>query len=241
MLSGGTEKVKSAVSRSGVRDAATSAIVNRLLELGKALRKRTAGKPVLLEADVTARLRDELDVLLGGQSIDDCINPLLGIRGLDIHKDTPTEILHTILLGVVKYFWGQTAFILDKANSLGTFQTRLESINKDGLNSPTLGADYIVRYKGGLIGRHFKSLAQVMPYLIYDLVLDTVLEGWLAIGRLVVLLWHTSIEDMECYLVSTPSFLEYPVNQLVQDPRLTCRMLSTTSSPSVPNAHQVSW
>ena len=216
-------------------------IINQLLELGKALQKRTARKPVLLEADVTARLWDELDVLLGGQSIDDRINSLLGIRGLDIYKDTPTKILHTILLGIVKYFWGQTAFILDKANSLKTFQTRLESINKDGLNSPTLGTDYIVRYKGGLIGRHFKSLVQVMPYLIYNLVLDMVLEGWLAIGQLVVLLWNTSIEDMECYLVSTPSFLEYPVNQLVWDPRLTCRMLSMTSSPSVPNAHQVSW
>ena len=206
MLSGGTEKVRSAVSHSGVRDTATSVIVNRLLELGKALRKRMAGKSVLSEADVTARLQDKLDALLGGQSIDDRINPLLGIRGLDIHKDTPTEILHTILLGVVKYFWGQTAYILDKAHSLGMFQTRLESINKDGLNSPTLGADYIVRYKGGLIGRHFKSLAQVMPYLIYDLVPDAVLEGWLVIGRLIVLLWHTSIEDTERYLVSTSLF-----------------------------------
>ena len=121
-------------------------------------------------------------MLLGGQLIDDRINPLLGIQGLDIHKDMPTEILHMILLGIVRYFWGQTAFILDKANLLGTFQTWLESINKDGLNFPTLGADYIVRYKGGLIGRHFKSLAQVMPYLIYDLVPDMVLEDWLAIG-----------------------------------------------------------
>ena len=93
-----------------------------------------------------------------------------------------SPILHMILLGIVKYFWGQTALILNKAHSLGMFQTRLESINKDGLNSPTLGADYIVRYKGGLIRRHFKSLAQVMPYLIYDLVPDTVLEGWLVIG-----------------------------------------------------------
>ena len=187
MLSGGTEKVRSAVSHSGVQDAATSAIVNRLLELGKALQKRTAGKRVLPEADVTACLWNELDVLLGGQSIDDHINPLLGIRGLDVHKDMLTEILHMILLGVVKYFWGQTAFILDKANSLRMFQTRLEFIDKDGLNSPTLGANYIVRYKGSLIRRHFKSLVQVMPYLIYDLVPDVVLEGWLVIGQLIVL------------------------------------------------------
>ncbi|KAI5983207.1 hypothetical protein EDD15DRAFT_2179497 [Pisolithus albus] len=203
-LSGGTDKVKTAVSQSGVRDSATSAIVDRLLELGKALWKRVVGKPALSEAEVSARLDSELDALLGGQPLDDHINPLLGMQGLDVHKDTPTEILHTILLGVVKYFWGQTAYILEKGQSLRIFQTRLESINKDGLNSPTLHADYIVRYKGGLVGKHFKSLAQVMPYLIYDLVPQTVLEGWSIIGRLVVLLWHMSIEDTESYLVSAP-------------------------------------
>ncbi|KIJ11470.1 hypothetical protein PAXINDRAFT_84506, partial [Paxillus involutus ATCC 200175] len=199
-LSGGTEKVKTDVSKTGIRDAATTAIVERLLELGKSLRKREAGKPVLSEDQVRIQLESELNALLGGLSIDDHINPLLGMPGVNIHQDTPTEILHTILLGVVKYFWGQTAYILDKAHSLHTFQTHLESVDKDGLNSPTLGADYIVRYKGGLIGKHFKSLAQVMPYLIYDLVPRTVLDGWIAIGRLVVLLWHTLIEDTETYL-----------------------------------------
>jgi hypothetical protein len=194
--------VNTAVSETGIRDAATEAIVERLLALGKSLRRRGTAQPVLSEDQVRTQLESELDALLGGLSIDDHINPLLGMRGVDIHKDTPTEDLHTILLGVVKYFWGQTAFILDKAHLLQTFQTRLDSVNKDGLNSPTLGADYIVRYKGGLIGKHFKSLAQVMPYLVYDLVPRAVLDGWIAIGRLVVLLWHTVIEDTENYLVS---------------------------------------
>ena len=49
-------------------------------------------------------------------------------------------------------------------------------------------ADYISLRKGALIGRHFKSLAQVMPYLIHDLVSWTVLDGWTIIGRLEVLL-----------------------------------------------------
>jgi len=126
-------------------------------------------------------------------------------------KDTPTEILHTILLGIVKYFWGQTVYILEKAHQLDLFQARLESVNKEGLKSPTLGAEYICCYKGGLIGKHFKSLAQIMSYLVYDLVPKHVLDGWTVIGELVVLLWHTCIEDVEEYLVSLPilsSFLE---------------------------------
>ena len=201
-LSGGTEKVRNAVSQTGIRDSASAAIVDRLLALGKVLRKRTAGRPTMSETEVTARLNGELDALLRDQALDDHINPLLGMHGLDIHKDTPTEILHTILLGVVKYFWGQTVHILEKDHSLKIFQTRLESVNKEGLNSRTLNADYIVRYKGSLVGKHFKSLAQVMPYLIYDLVPEKVLQGWLVIGKLIVLLWHTSIDDTESYLVS---------------------------------------
>lgn len=205
-LPGGTEKVKNKVSTTGTHDAASTAIVQHLLELGKRLRKRTAGKPSLTEDNVCAALEKDLEELLNGKSIDDCINPLLGIPGLDIHKDTLTEILHTILLGIVKYYWGQTTFILDKSHSLGTLQVRLDSLAKDGLGDVTLGADYIVRYKGSLIGRHFKSLAQVMPYLIYDLVPHMVLDGWTIIGRLVVLLWYTEIEDIEIYLVRTDKY-----------------------------------
>lgn len=122
--------------------------------------------------------------------------------GVDIHQDTPTEILHTILLGVVKYFWGQTVYILGGLKRMELFQTRLASFDINGLNSPTISAEYICHYKGGLIGKHFKSLTQIMPFLIYDLVPGTVLEAWNTIGELVVLLWHTEILDTEEYLAS---------------------------------------
>lgn len=114
--------------------------------------------------------------------------------------DTPTEILHTVLLGVVKYFWGQTVFVLEKAKLLTRFQTRLDSLDRDGLNAPSLNADYICHYKGGLIGKHFKSLTQVMLFVVYDLVLKSVLDGWTLIGELVVLIWHTKIDNTEHYL-----------------------------------------
>jgi hypothetical protein len=106
-----------------------------------------------------------------------------------------------VLLGVVKYFWAQTVFLLGRDKTLALFQTRLGSIDINGLHAPCLNADYICAYKGGLIGKHFKSLAQVMPFLVYNLVPKSVLNGWHAIGELVVLLWHTSIEDREVYLV----------------------------------------
>ncbi|KAG2087604.1 uncharacterized protein F5147DRAFT_588042 [Suillus discolor] len=202
LKSGVTEKIKNLVSTTGIRDMASTSIINTLVELGKKLRKRAAGTQAMSEADVTAALEKEFEELLRGNTLDDTINPLLGMDGLNMHMDTPTEILHTVLLGVVKYFWGQTVFLLEKAKLMDIFQTHLHSVDTDGLNAPCLGADYICHYKGSLIGKHFKSLAQVMLFLIYDLVPSTVLDAWTIIGELVVLVWHTNILNMEAYLVS---------------------------------------
>ncbi|EGO30443.1 hypothetical protein SERLADRAFT_404607 [Serpula lacrymans var. lacrymans S7.9] len=195
LKSGGTKKVKSAGTNSGIRDSTSASIVQQLLALGKQLQRHKAGKPALPESEVRQQLEQELETLLRGSTLDNHINPLLGMPAVDIHQDTPTEILHTVVLGVVKYFWGQTVWLLDKSYLLTTFQTRLESISKDGLNS------------GNLIGKHFKSLAQVMLYIIYDLVSQDVLDTWSVIGDLVVLLWHTKIDHTEKYLFTATAKL----------------------------------
>ena len=65
-LSGGTDKISKAISQTGVRDTTCAAIINRMLTLGKVLRKRTAGKPVIPENQVTAELEQEFEQLLGG-------------------------------------------------------------------------------------------------------------------------------------------------------------------------------
>ncbi|KAH7885946.1 hypothetical protein F5I97DRAFT_1936899 [Phlebopus sp. FC_14] len=156
MMSGATEKSTTSTS---IWDTTTITIIEALTNLGKQL----------------SSLEKSLEEMLHGNIICESINPLLDIQGiLDIHMDMPTEILHTVLLGVVKYFWGQTVFFLEEAKLLGIFQSQLDSVDKDGLNLPL-----------------------VMPFLIYDLISKTVLNGWTAIGELVVLIWHTEITDTE--------------------------------------------
>lgn len=146
--------------------------------------------------------------------------------GLDVHQDTPVEILHTVLLGIVKYYWAQTFHIIDKAKKTSIFQARLGSFNIDGLNIPTLSAEYICQYRGGLIGKHFKSLAQIMPFIIHDLVSQEVLDAWLLIGRMCVLLWHTEIHDLNAYLVSSSSTLSVNHINLCS----LCRMILIVAS-----------
>ncbi|EIW76342.1 hypothetical protein CONPUDRAFT_158364 [Coniophora puteana RWD-64-598 SS2] len=198
---GAASKLSKVLQKTGVRDTATSSILNTIAELGRKLRAKTntPGAP-RSERDIRKKLEDELEELLRGWTVEDAINPLLGMDGVNIHMDTPTEILHTILLGVVKYMWGQTVFILDNKKLLGAFQTRLDSVSTDGLNVAGVDAEYMIRHRRSLIGKHFKSLAQVMPFLIYDLVPSDVLDAWTRLGELVVLIWHTEIHDMETYL-----------------------------------------
>ncbi|KAG2153502.1 uncharacterized protein EDB93DRAFT_1239739 [Suillus bovinus] len=216
LKSGASEKIKNSVSSTGVCDSASGSILSALVDLGKKLRKHVAGTQAMPEAEVTVVLEKEFIEHLQGDKLDGAINPLLGMEGLDIHMDTPTEILHTILLGIVKYFWGQTVFLLDKAKFMDIFQVRLESIDKDGLNAPCLNADYICHYKGSLIRKHFKSLAQVMPFLIYDLTPLTVLNAWTVIGELVVLIWHTNIVNTEPYLAKSSQTIQDFLNITAQ-------------------------
>lgn len=126
----------------------------------------------------------------------------LGIVGLDAHRDTPTEILHTVLLGVVKYLWAQSFCLIAGKKKTELFRARLDAMTIDGLDSSPLTGGYMCQYRGSLVGKHFKILSQVMSFAVMGIVPDEVQKGWLLTGKLVVLLWHTSIDDLEPYLVS---------------------------------------
>ena len=159
------------------------------------------------------------------------------LTGYNIHLDTPTEILHTVLLGVVKYYWAQSIWYLkNRSKSLSLFQTCLASVHWSGLNAPNMNTEYICQYHNSLIRKHYKSLAQVMPFLVFDLVPQDILRAWNIIGTLVVLLWHTEIEDLESYLVSLSiSFKWYSPKT---HNRHHFRELSTIFSISWRSAHQ---
>lgn len=95
-------------------------------------------------------------------------------------------------------------FLLDKKAALfELFRTRLNSLEESGLEVPKIPADYMCKHKGSLIGKHFKSLVQVMPFIVHDLVPNDLLDAWKSLGRLTVLLWVTDIPDLAAYLVSS--------------------------------------
>jgi hypothetical protein len=122
------------------------------------------------------------------------------IPGLDPTQDTPVEILHTILLGIVKYTWHNLHSSWNDAQQ-DLFVVQLESTNIDGLSVPPIRAAYMMQYRNGLIGKHFKTLMQTMTFHVHDLVTADQFTLVKAIGSLSALLWISEIQDLEGYLV----------------------------------------
>ena len=131
------------------------------------------------------------------------VNPLLEVAGFDPHLDGPVEPLHTVLLGIVKYSWTMTIEKIISSKKVNIFQARLQSLNTNGMNIPSLRANYLVQYRGALIGRQFKALMQLMVFSLHGLVTADYILLWRTLGELGAYLWHPVVKQKEKYLVRT--------------------------------------
>ncbi|KIK02140.1 hypothetical protein K443DRAFT_122032 [Laccaria amethystina LaAM-08-1] len=126
-------------------------------------------------------------------------SPILSIHGLDPSQDTPVEILHTILLGIVKYVWYMLHSNWSEVEQ-NLFTIRFQSTDIDGLSVPPIRAAYVMQYRNALIGKHFKTQMQTLPFHVHDITSPSQFALVKAVAELGALLWVHEIDDMKQYL-----------------------------------------
>ncbi|TEB36454.1 hypothetical protein FA13DRAFT_1600926, partial [Coprinellus micaceus] len=138
------------------------------------------------------------------KALDSMINPMWRLEGLDAHQDTPVEILHVVLLGMVKYFWRDVIKhqLKDKAPAKQKLATRLSSFEPDGLGISRLRGDTLTQYAGSLVGRDFRAVVQAAPFVLKGMVSEPCYDTWVCLSKLVPLIWQPEIANIDVYLAT---------------------------------------
>ncbi|KAJ6588551.1 hypothetical protein B0H19DRAFT_1013424 [Mycena capillaripes] len=188
--SGVIQPVKDLQTKTGVKDMYTQFWIDGIISRFKEMRKDEPNRSV-------EEIREEL-VQWTVENRDKIYSGFLTTKGFDPTKDTPIEILHTILLGIIKYIWHITHTPWS-AEQKQMYAHRLQSTNTDGLSIHPIWSAYIMQYAGSLIGRQLKTLAQTNVFHVRGLVTDNQFTAWKAAGELAALLWVPEIRNLAEY------------------------------------------
>ncbi|KAJ6623228.1 hypothetical protein B0H10DRAFT_1786753 [Mycena sp. CBHHK59/15] len=188
--SGVAKPIKDSQTQTGVKDMYTQHWIDHLLARFKEMK---ADEPHRSNTDIQTEL-----IQWTVDNRDQIYSAFLTTDGFDPTKDTPVEILHTILLGVVKYIW-HISHTLWSPEKKRLYSLRLQSTATDGLSIHAIRANYIMQYAGSLIGRQFKTIAQTNIFHVRGLVTDHQFMAWRAAGELAALLWVPEIRNLAEY------------------------------------------
>ncbi|KAJ7635914.1 hypothetical protein B0H17DRAFT_1149590 [Mycena rosella] len=189
--SGVAQPIKNTQKDTGVKDAYTQHWIDHLLEQFKLKKEEKPGR-------TTAEIQEEL-IQWTLDNEDKIYSGFLTMKGFDPTKDTPVEILHTILLGVVKYIWHSSYTSWNTAQKQ-TYSLRLQATNTDGLSVHAIRANYIMQYANSLSGRQFKTIAQVNVFHVHGIVTPEQFTTWRAVGEFSALIWVPEIRNLDEYL-----------------------------------------
>ncbi|ORY41327.1 hypothetical protein BCR33DRAFT_826249 [Rhizoclosmatium globosum] len=136
------------------------------------------------------------------------MNPFLGYVGEEPFTegalDTPVELLHCVLLGIVKY---ATIATITRIPDTTDLKSAIEGIAQDGLATKLRG-HYMVRnnihfyssyapvqvhYVGSRNGKDFRSFIQIAPFVFQNIVSNAELTVWKSLSHLTAMLYATTV------------------------------------------------
>ncbi|KAF8192221.1 hypothetical protein K438DRAFT_1762221 [Mycena galopus ATCC 62051] len=196
-------KLKNLQTENGIKDKYQTHFIQQLFESYKG-KRGTAAKQAALDAKI-AKLPPQTTSPVWR------IKANRSLLGLDPHQDTPVEILHVILLGFVKYLWRDLVQLQlnNKDAKKELLATRLSSFDVSGLGISPLAGKTLVKYSGSLTGRDFRAIAQVAPFVVYDLVSEDCFKTWQALSKIIPLIWQPDIEDIESHIALLTKEIEH--------------------------------
>ncbi|CAH7674737.1 hypothetical protein PPACK8108_LOCUS9669 [Phakopsora pachyrhizi] len=103
-------------------------------------------------------------------------------------KDTPVEVLHVVLLGVLK----------------------LQSFDTNNLNIPSIKAKYLVQHYSSLVGKDFKILIQTAPFVIFPLIEESRHQILISLCHLCSVIFQTHINFLLRLISSNAQWINKP-------------------------------
>ncbi|KAE8248051.1 hypothetical protein A4X06_0g3997 [Tilletia controversa] len=159
----------------GVKDKLTSAACKMLVDEFEARRHDEDGPE---EDDIEEEINVLKQQVIEDQRHWNPLFKLFDLTGFDVTKHLPCEILHTVLLGTVKYLNRATMKLLSEGQKKELVAWLTEA-NTQGIGQ--LQAGYLVKHSGSLVEREMKQLCQVMPWALQQIKVDpNVVEVWRA-------------------------------------------------------------
>ncbi|KAI9327614.1 hypothetical protein BDR26DRAFT_952563 [Obelidium mucronatum] len=138
------------------------------------------------------------------------MNSFLGLEGEEPFfagpADTPVEILHTVLLGVVKYSTLVTIGNLS-AQEKQKLKANIEGVSQLGF-AKTIQGHGMVHYVGSCNGKDFRTFVQLAPFVLSSVVGNIELDLWIALSNLTAHLYASEIGDIESYILQLNQYLD---------------------------------
>ncbi|KAI8458273.1 hypothetical protein BY996DRAFT_4577407, partial [Phakopsora pachyrhizi] len=134
-------------------------------------------------------------------------NPFFELKGFDGHLDTPVEVLHVVLLGILKYLYCDLIGGLS-ANKKEELIARLKSFATNNLNIQPLKAKYLIQHYSSLVGKDFKVLIQAAIFVFFPLIEDSKRKIWTSLCHLCSFIFQTHIRDIKKYTAKINYFTQ---------------------------------